>query len=91
MRGSRAVYIHARGRCSSGGSPLSNPSSQETSPAIEPSAPSGPMRASPTFSHCGGSERGAAAVTFAARGPSGSNSVNQSEPVGGAPGRLWTV
>ena len=49
------------------------------------------MRASPTLSQSSPSASGAATVSFAARGPSGSKSVNQSEPVGGAFGRLWTV
>ena len=35
--------------------------------------------------------RPATADDLAARGPLASNSVNQSEPVGAACGRLWTV
>ena len=71
--------------------PVSNASSQPTSPAIDPIADPSPMRASPIVSQSSAEARGAALVTLAARGPPGSRSVNQSEPVGGAPGRLCTV
>jgi hypothetical protein len=59
--------------------------------SIEPVAPSAPIRAEPTRSQSPSPVSGPATVTFAAVGPSGPKSVNQSEPVGAAPGRLWTV
>ena len=79
------------GRWKSGSSASSKRSAQATSPAIAPLALPAPIRASPTLTQSSPSALGAATVTLAARGPSGSNSVNQSEPVAGAPGRLWTV
>jgi hypothetical protein len=59
--------------------------------SIDPTAPSAPIRAEPTRSQSPSPVAGPATVSFAARGPSGPNSVNQSDPVGAAPGRLWTV
>ena len=92
VRGRRARYIQSRGRWNSGASALSKRSSQAI-PSRAPKARPGPIAASPTPSHSPPPARGAATVTFWARGPpaAASKSVNQSEPVGAAPGRLWTV
>ena len=60
--------------------------------ADRPDRVAGPdARPSPTLSQSSPSACGAATVSFAARGPCGSKSVNHSEPVGGAARRLWTV
>ena len=91
MRGSGARYIQPRGRWKSGCSAPSSTSSQASSSPIRPLAPSAPMRASPTLSQWRPPLAGSGAVSFAARGPAGSKSVNQSEPFGASPGRLWTV
>jgi hypothetical protein len=58
---------------------------------MRPLAPSAPTRASPTLTQSPPPLDGPGAVSFPALGPLGSNSVNQSEPFGASPGRLWTV
>ena len=90
VRGSGARYMRLAGRWKSGSSALSIRKSQRMS-SIDPVAPSAPMRAEPTRSQSAPPLSGAGTVTLAARGPSGRNSVNHSEPFGAAPGRLWTV
>jgi hypothetical protein len=59
--------------------------------ADRPARPSAPIRASPTRSQSAPPAVGPGSVSFAAVGPLGSKSVNHSEPVGSASGRLWTV
>ena len=91
MRGSGARYIHEAGRWNSGSSARSMTSSQAASSPIDPSAPSAPILADPTLSQSPPPASGPGTVSFAARGPSGENSANHSDPVGAAPGRLCTV
>src|SRR4051794_25225530 len=92
VRGSFAVYIHSRGRCQSGGSDDSNPSFHNASPA-SPDAPPSPIRHSPTRSQSPSPLPGSGSVILVAYGPSAapSKNVNHTEPVGSAPGSLWTV
>jgi hypothetical protein len=92
VRGSRAPYIHSRGRWNRGTSAPSKRISHPT-PSNAPTASPERMDASRTPIHSSPPARGPGSVTFAARGPSAeaSNRVNHSDPTGSAPARLCTV
>ena len=90
------MYIQPRGRWKRGRSAVAKRSSQEAAQDWEtasPEASPAPSRASPILIQSPPPADGWSAPTLEARGPSAlrSKSVNQSEPCGWPPGRLWTV
>jgi hypothetical protein len=92
VRGSRARYIHARGRWNSGGSEVAKRRSH-SAPSMAPTAAPARMEASPTLIQSAPPAAGPGTVSLWARGPwaEPSKRVTQSEPFGSAPGRLCTV
>ena len=92
VRGSRARYIHAARQMEQR---LLGRLERQVPPNVVADRPAGAVRRRSAPPPLSASRRrrvsGSGSVSFAARGPSGLNSVNHSEPVGAAPGRLCTV
>ena len=84
----RAVHPARPGRWKSGSSPPSRRDVPADRPRSSRRRRRRRSRAEPTRSQSPPPAAGPGTVSFAARGPSGPNSVNQSEPVGAAPGPL---